>query len=189
MLLTLRLLSFKHPSSPTSNKTFRDLPNHHNRYLIHQAIRRAKLANIQTISYTKLLTKPKTLTVTTIRTKLYTSPTTTSLTKTTKFSGVVHRRGIIKVLKTMLETTMIKSSIATSKTNRELDSTASQHNNNTRLRLWLLHISLYHKYLKWVLWPLQHNRWTAMYNNHGQITRLIRFKATFLTTKPISNQI
>ena len=146
MLLTSRLLLVKHPSSPTSNKTFRDLPNHHNRHFIPQTNRRTKLAIMQTISSNKA----KSLTVTTLRAKVCPSPTT-SMTTTTKFSGVVHRRGIIKVLKTMLETTMIKSSIATSKTNRELDSTASQHNNNTRLRLWLLHISLYHKYLKWVL--------------------------------------
>ena len=138
MLLSSNLLLFKHPTSPTSNKLFRDFPNHHNRYLIPKAIRRAKLANMQTNSPINIATKTKTLTVTTIRTKFCTSPTTTSMTKTTKVSILVHRRGIIKVIKTMVAT-LITSRKTSRKTITPMDSTA-RHHKFTSLKL---HISLY----------------------------------------------
>ena len=138
MLLSSSLLLFKQPTSPTSIKPFRDIPNHHNRYLIPQAIRRAKLANMQTNSPINIATKTKTLTVTTIRTKFCTSPTTTSMTKTTKVSILVHRRGIIKVIKTMVAT-LITSRKTSRKTITPMDSTA-RHHKFTSLKL---HISLY----------------------------------------------
>jgi len=153
---SLLLLLFKQPTSPTSIKPFRDIPNHHNRYLIPKAIRRAaKLANMQTNSPINIATKTKTLTVTTIRTKLCTSPTTTSMTKTTKVS-LFHCRGIIiKVLQTMVAT-LITSRKTSRKTITPMDSTA-RHNNFTSLKL---HISLYRKFNR-ILCSCRYKRLTA----------------------------
>ena len=107
------------------------------------------------------------------------------MTKTTKVSILVHRRGIIKVLKTMVAT-MNKGRITTRITIKQMDTSASHKRGSLSLQ-FLLHTNLDHHY-QWVIWPVQHQFGTTMANNLGLITRLLRLKASFLTTKQLDNQ-